>query len=200
MLKGQLLIASAGLLDPNFRRSVVLVTEHNPEGAMGVVLNRPSPVPVADAVPHLGTLVEEGGLVFVGGPVQPEAVVALAELDDPELAAATALGSIGYLRADADPDDLAGAVRRARVFAGYWGGEADSSSRSSNRRRGSSSLQSPTTCSRPTRTGSGRRFSVARAEPTRSSRACRSTRRSTDCPEALATHPVAPRARWRRSR
>lgn len=124
MLKGQLLIASAGLLDPNFRRTVVLVTEHNPEGAMGVVLNRPSPVPVADAVPHLGTLVEEGGLVFVGGPVQPEAVVALAELDDSELAAATALGSIGYLRADADPDDLAGAVRRARVFAGYsgWGG------------------------------------------------------------------------------
>ena len=115
MLKGQLLIASAGLLDPNFRRTVVLVTEHNPEGAMGVVLNRPSPVPVADAVPHLGTLVEEGGLVFVGGPLQPEAVVALAELDDPELAAATALGSVGYLRADADPDEWTAAYLLSHV-------------------------------------------------------------------------------------
>ncbi len=123
-LKGQLLIATAALLDPNFHRTVVLVTEHNPDGAMGVVLNRPSPVAVADAVPSLGVLVEDGALVHVGGPVQPEAVVALAELDTPELAAAVALGSIGYLRADADPEELADVVRRARVFAGYagWGG------------------------------------------------------------------------------
>ena len=56
--------------------------------------------------------------------MQPEAVVALAELDTPELAAAVELGSIGYLRADADPEELADVVRRARVFAGYagWGG------------------------------------------------------------------------------
>ena len=46
-LKGQLLIASASLVDPNFHRTVVLVTEHNPDGAMGVVLNRPSPVALA---------------------------------------------------------------------------------------------------------------------------------------------------------
>ncbi len=123
-LKGQLLIASAALLDPNFRRAVVLVTEHTPEGAMGLVLNRPSPVAVVDAVRHLGGLVEDGEPVYVGGPVQPEAVVALAELDDPEVAAAIVLGSVGYLRADVDPDEVAGIVRRARIYAGYagWGG------------------------------------------------------------------------------
>jgi putative transcriptional regulator len=122
-LRAQLLIASPALLDPNFHRTVVLVTEHTEEGAMGLVLNRPSQVAVADAIAHLAGLVEDGAVVYVGGPVQPEAVVALAELDDPEAAAALALGDIGFLPADGDPDVLAGVVRRARIFAGYsgWG-------------------------------------------------------------------------------
>ena len=42
-LEGQLLIASPALLDPNFRRTVVLITEHSNDGAAGLVLNRPSP-------------------------------------------------------------------------------------------------------------------------------------------------------------
>ena len=50
-LQGQLLIASPALLDPNFRRSVVLVTAHDLEGAMGLVLSRPTPATVAEAVP-----------------------------------------------------------------------------------------------------------------------------------------------------
>jgi putative transcriptional regulator len=123
-LRGHLLIASPGLLDPNFVRTVVLVTEHTEEGAMGLVLNRPSEVAVGDAVPHLAGMVGEGDPVFVGGPVQREAVVALAELEDPSEAAALALGDgIGFLRADADPEELRGKTGRARVFAGYsgWG-------------------------------------------------------------------------------
>ncbi len=120
-LRGQLLIASPALFDPNFRRAVVLVTEHTPEGAMGVVLDRVSPVAVADAVPHLAELAGEEAQVHVGGPVQPEAVVALAQLDDPGEAAAIAFDDVGYLRADADPDALRGAVQRVRIFAGYAG-------------------------------------------------------------------------------
>src|SRR3990172_8711652 len=98
-LRGQLLVASPALVDPNFDRTVVLVTEHTEEGAMGLVLNRPSNVAVA------------------------EAVAPLAELDDPSEAAALALGDIGFLRADADAGELAGGVRRARIYAGYsgWG-------------------------------------------------------------------------------
>ena len=121
-LKGQLLIASAGLIDPNFHRTVVLVTEHTEEGAMGVVLNRPSPIAVSDAVPHFGELVEDDR-VFLGGPVQPEAAVALAELDDESAAAAIAFEDIGYLPANVDPGEIAGTVRRVRVYAGYagWG-------------------------------------------------------------------------------
>jgi putative transcriptional regulator len=122
-LRGQLLVAAPALLDPNFRRTVVLVTEHTEEGAMGVVLNRATPVSVSDAIPHLGPLAGDGALVHIGGPVQPEAVVALAELADPSLAAAIAFDGVGYLRADAEPDELGEVVQRLRVFAGYagWG-------------------------------------------------------------------------------
>jgi putative transcriptional regulator len=122
-LRGQLLIAAATLLDPNFHRTVVLVTEHNEEGAMGLVLNRPSAVAVAEAVPQLEELVEEDARVYIGGPVQPQAAIALAELEDPSEAAVIAFGDIGFIRADADADELAHTVRRARVYAGYsgWG-------------------------------------------------------------------------------
>ena len=50
-LQGHLLIAGPGLLDPNFRRTIVLIGEHNDEGALGVVLNRPGPVTVAVFLP-----------------------------------------------------------------------------------------------------------------------------------------------------
>src|SRR5712691_9504335 len=70
-LKGQLLLASAGLLDPNFHRTVVLIAEHSEEGAMGIVLNRPGDVSVGEATPPLEPLVGPGEPVFVGGPVEP---------------------------------------------------------------------------------------------------------------------------------
>jgi putative transcriptional regulator len=114
-------------VDPNFRRTVVLVAEHGEEGAMGVVLNRPADTRVDEAAPGLAPLVEEGELVHVGGPVQPQAVVVLAEVDDPSLTAELVVGEVGFLRGDLDLEDeqLWGAVRRARVFAGYAGWSPD---------------------------------------------------------------------------
>jgi len=120
-LRGQLLIASPALLDPNFARTVVLVVEHNDEGAMGVVLNRPTTASVAEAVPALEELVDDDEPIFAGGPVEPAAVVVLAEFDDTEEAAALVFGDLGFLRADADPSVLESAARRFRVFAGYAG-------------------------------------------------------------------------------
>jgi putative transcriptional regulator len=122
-LRGQLLVASPALRDPNFLRTVVLVTEHTPGGAMGFVLNRPTPIAVTDALPHLGEVVEDDAFVFVGGPVQPESAMALAELEDVGSAAAIAFGAIGFLQPDADAAELAHGILRLRVFAGYagWG-------------------------------------------------------------------------------
>ncbi len=121
-LTGHLLLSNASLFDPNFRRTVVLIGHHDEEGAVGVVLNRPLDVTVDEAVPPLSALVAPGDLVYRGGPVQPEAAVVVADFEDPAKAGVVALGSIGFLPEEADPDDL-GAIRRARVFAGYsgWG-------------------------------------------------------------------------------
>jgi putative transcriptional regulator len=121
-LRGQLLVASPGLLDPNFRRAVVLVTEHTEEGAAGLVLNRPSPVAVSSAVPQLEMLVEHDEQVWVGGPVQPEAVLVLGEFHDPDDAAVPLFGSLGFPSLS-DPEEVVPVTTRRRVVAGYagWG-------------------------------------------------------------------------------
>lgn len=121
-LQGQLLVASPALLDPNFRRTVVLVTEHNDEGAAGLVLNRPSPTTVLEVVPQLEPLVEDGEQVWVGGPVQPNAVLVLGEFVDPDDAAVPLFGSLGFPSLE-EPDAVLPVTTRRRVFAGYagWG-------------------------------------------------------------------------------
>ena len=123
-LRGKLLIATPTLTDPNFWRSVVLVAEHSEEGAMGLVLNRPLEVLVADAVEPLRELVDGDDAVYQGGPVEPQAVLALAEFADPADAVSLAFDEIGFVSSEPDVEALQGAVRRARVFAGYAGWSA----------------------------------------------------------------------------
>src|SRR6266545_1581655 len=84
-LKGHLLIAGADLWDPNFRRTVVLIGHHDDEGAVGVVLNRATEVPVSEAAPPLADLVSAGDPLFIGGPVQPQAAVVVADFVEPAL-------------------------------------------------------------------------------------------------------------------
>jgi putative transcriptional regulator len=119
----KLLVAAPDLQDPNFQRTVVLVADHSPEGAMGVVLNRPTGTSVGEASPQLSKMVDEDELVHVGGPVQPNGVVVLAEFDEPDLAASIVFGDVGFVAAGCDLGDVGGSVRRARVFAGHagWG-------------------------------------------------------------------------------
>ena len=94
-LKGMLLFSTPALFDPNFRRTVVLVAEHGEDGAMGLVLNRPSETTVGEAVPDLADVAGADSLVFVGGPVQPRAVLVLAEFDESSQAAAVVVGDLG---------------------------------------------------------------------------------------------------------
>jgi putative transcriptional regulator len=121
-LGGSLLIAGPGLWDPNFRRTVVLIGHHDEQGAVGVVLNRATEVEVAAAAPPLAELVEPGERLFVGGPVQPQSAVVVADFEHPERAQVVAFGSIGFLPDEVEPEAV-GELRRARVFAGYagWG-------------------------------------------------------------------------------
>jgi putative transcriptional regulator len=119
-LRGSLLIAAPQLLDPNFRRTVILIADHGDEGAMGVILNRPSGMSVSDAAPDLEPLVGPDAPIFAGGPVQPTSGIVLAEVteaDEPIFDDVVLVPGLGEL---ADVVDGAGDIR---VFAGYagWG-------------------------------------------------------------------------------
>lgn len=124
-LRGQLLIASPKIVDPNFRRVVVYMAEHTDEGAMGLVINRPADTTVAEAVPDLEWLAGDGDAgVWLGGPVSPASVIVLAEFEDPSRAALIIDGDLGFVPAEIDDrETFAAGVRRRRVFAGHsgWG-------------------------------------------------------------------------------
>ncbi len=120
--RGQLLIAGPGLLEPNFFRTVVLVIAHSDEGALGLVLNRPSETTVGEAAAELDALLESDAALYVGGPVQPSALIVLAEFDNTDAAALVAFEDVGVLASGA-AEDGPPAVRRGRGFVGHagWG-------------------------------------------------------------------------------
>src|SRR5881394_3626132 len=74
-LVGHLLVATPSLRDPNFERTVVLLVAHEDGGALGVVLNRATEVPVSEVLESWAALAGEPAVVFEGGPVQPEAAI-----------------------------------------------------------------------------------------------------------------------------
>ncbi len=129
---GLLLVATPQLDDPNFRRSVVLVVEHDAEGGtLGVVLNRPTEIPVDRVLPPWADLVTGPSVVFQGGPVALDSALALARLpgeDEPlgwrALDGDPSVARVGLVDLDAPPALLAPEVIQLRVFAGYAGWSA----------------------------------------------------------------------------
>ncbi len=118
-LGGQLLIAAPSMGD-YFHRTVILVVEHSEQGAFGLVLNRPSETTVGEVAPELGELIGNEHVLHVGGPVQPNAVTAIGEHQDPGEATKLIVGMVGMVDLDEPPS-----LSRVRVFAGYagWGPE-----------------------------------------------------------------------------
>jgi putative transcriptional regulator len=125
VLRGRLLVASPTLGDPNFERTVILLIEHGDEGALGLVLNRTSPMRVDEVLPGWADLATRPEVMFLGGPVQPNAVICLGRADEEieGIVASSAVPGIGLVDLDADP---AGAVLDGglRCFAGYAGWSA----------------------------------------------------------------------------
>lgn len=130
-LRGRLLVANPLLPDPNFDRSVVLILAHGGEGALGVVLNRPSAVPVVEVLPRWAERASPPGVVFAGGPVNARAVIGVARRrsggrpagwsDGPAWTAVSE--DFGTVDLDLDPSDVEGDLGAVRIFAGYsgWG-------------------------------------------------------------------------------
>jgi putative transcriptional regulator len=125
-VKGRLLVATPGLLDPNFFRTVVLVVEHNDEGAAGVVLNRPTQTRLEGSpLDAWRDLAADPQLVFVGGPVSPDAAVCLARIagQSTPIGWQPVIGGLGVIDLGRDLADVRPSIDRLRVFAGYagWG-------------------------------------------------------------------------------
>lgn len=118
-LSGQLLVASPTIGDPTFARTVVLVVDHDRDGALGIVLNRPTETTVEAVVPDIAPMFLADDVVHDGGPVQPESLLTVAEFRDPADAALLVLGRVGMVRGDEDP--RCPDVDRARAYAGYAG-------------------------------------------------------------------------------
>lgn len=121
-----LLVAAPTLLDPNFVDSVVLLLDVNEGGALGVVLNRPSALPVSEVLGEWGDVVEEPEVLFQGGPVSTDGALAVA-LATPGVEGAVGfqaiLDRLGLLDLDTPTELVEGTVDRLRIFAGYagWG-------------------------------------------------------------------------------
>jgi putative transcriptional regulator len=122
---GRLLIAGPSLGDANFDRTIVYVLEHGPEGALGVIVNRPSGFAVGDALPLWSAAVGRPAVIFSGGPVEAGVALGLARvreaLDCPGWSEVD--GDIGSVDLSMDPDAIDAGVEVARVFVGYagWG-------------------------------------------------------------------------------
>lgn len=132
--RGRLLVATPDLRDPNFVNTVILLLEHNEDGSLGVVLNRPSSVTVDDALPVSGSsardwrrVASDPPLVFAGGPVQPHAVITFARVPTPTSAERfqTVLGDAGVIGIGDGTTPPEEDVTALRVFVGYagWGGD-----------------------------------------------------------------------------
>ena len=129
MRAGQLVVATPVLSDPHFRRTVVLLLQVDPEdGALGLVLNRPTGTDVAQVLPDWADLAAQPRLVFAGGPVSPTSAICLGRrrLDSAVLAAYSALEGVpgemvGTVDLDAPPHELVRMLAGVRIFAGYAG-------------------------------------------------------------------------------
>jgi len=126
-LTGRLLVATPTLGDPNFSRTVVYVLDHDESGTLGVVVNRPTTVPVGEVLPDWQQYTTDPGVLFQGGPVALDSALGLAVLpgigDDEPVGWRRVVDGLGLVDLDAPPEVLVDGMAGLRIFAGYagWG-------------------------------------------------------------------------------
>jgi putative transcriptional regulator len=119
---GRLLVATPTLLDPNFERAVVLMLEHSEQGALGVVLNRPSGLPVADVLASWAPLVTPPSMVFEGGPVSTDSALGLVRTRERDVLGIRRLEhGVRLVDLDTPAELVGGSLTAMRLFAGYSG-------------------------------------------------------------------------------
>ena len=128
-LAGRLLVAAPVLTDPTFSRAVVLLLDHDEEGSLGLVLNRPSHVPVGAVLPPWDGRTTGTDVLFTGGPVAEDSALALGLHTGPEDGPEPdgfrrVAGPFGLVDLDLDPDESLAEIDAIRIYAGYSGWSA----------------------------------------------------------------------------
>lgn len=124
---GSLLIAAPTMNDPNFARTIVLLLDAGHDGALGVVLNRPTELGVAEVLAPWAGVVSGPDVLFQGGPVETDSALAVAHVaadDEEPVGWRRAFANTGLVDLDAPVEIISAAVSRLRIFAGYSGWEA----------------------------------------------------------------------------
>jgi putative transcriptional regulator len=114
------------MTDPNFRRSVLLLIDHGETGSLGLIINRPTPISVIEVMPELSRVIVDPQVVFQGGPVQPEVVLAIGSIDLHQLGEIgesinLITDSIASYSLASDIQELSDRVSQLRIFSGYAG-------------------------------------------------------------------------------
>lgn len=121
---GCLLVATPLTRDPNFHRTVVLVLEHSDEGSLGVILNRPTDVAVAETLPKWADAMAPPAVLFFGGPVEPRVAICLGHHQDAGAGAGEGRASWEHMVTvdlEADPTEIEAQFDGLRLFSGYAG-------------------------------------------------------------------------------
>lgn len=126
LVAGKLLVATPSLTDPRFVRSVVLLLEAGPNGALGVVLNQPLGEPVPPILAEWSDLLTGGSQLFRGGPVEGNGALAVARAgEDEPVGWRKVFDDVGILDLDTPVELVDGALAGMRIFAGYAGWSPD---------------------------------------------------------------------------
>lgn len=123
---GRLLVATPELGEATFTRTVVLVLDHDEEGTLGVVLNRPTTTDVDDVLPGWSVALTLPGGLYEGGPVVPDGALGVAVVRDPAVTPPgwrPMCGRVGLVDLDLPVEAVTSLVAGVRIFAGYagWG-------------------------------------------------------------------------------
>lgn len=123
---GSLLVAAPDMPDPNFRRAIIYVIEHDHGGSLGVVITRRSETPIDEVLPAWADQCAAPAVFHVGGPVKPDTGIALAVLRSADVGAGLSGlqridGRVHVVDLDSDPEILDEMIEGMRVFVGYTG-------------------------------------------------------------------------------